>query len=137
MTNPAEIKKTINKATDSLSLVSAWEGRNGVRYHQVFSFENDCVYLIEAAEEIEKDIDALLIYNFDCAVYDASDKKVGEFFIMDDHWHYKDLLVNPVKETKCIHTKGAESLLESELLFSKHWLENHQKVKHGEKDNES
>ena len=79
MSNPAEIKKTINKAIDNLALVSAWEGRNGVRYHQVFSCENDCVYLIEAAEEIEKDIDALLIYNFDCVVYDASDKKVGEF----------------------------------------------------------
>lgn len=139
MANPAEIKKILNKVRDKLAFIayiSKWKGGNGVLYHQVFSYENDCVYLIEIEEDRKRDMSALLIYHCDCEVYDASDRLVGTFFVKDDHWHYRDLLINPTQETRCLHVKGAESLLESELLFSKHWLENHQKVKHDEKDNE-
>lgn len=132
MANPAEIKKTINKAAGNLAFISGWEGRNGVRYRQVFSNENNCVYLVEAADEREKDMDALLIYHPGLAVYDASDKLVAKFFRRDDYWYYRDLLVDPNTETKCIHSKRPESLLESEVLFSKHWLER-KKVKQDEK----
>ena len=111
-----------------------------VEYIHYFSLENDAVYLVRPTVPEDNDTDhifqTLLIYHHDCEVYDMSDKLVGTFFVKDDHWHYRDLLINPTQETRCFHVKGAESLLESELLFSKHWIENHQKVKHDEKDNE-
>ena len=137
MADTRKFKKVIDDDMGaSLSYIGSFtvavDGEN-VEYVHYFSLENDAVYLLRPTVPKDNDTDhifqTLLIYHHDCEVYDMSDRLVAEFISKDHHWVYRDLTEEPVVEVQCLHMEGEESILRSEILFSKRWLEKQQKVK--------
>lgn len=91
----------------------------GQRYRHAMNFDTDEVLLQRLnpdAETPEDEWCSLLRYDRSCQVWNMAGSCIGSFRIRDSHWIYDPQVVT------CEHTRGAESLLDSEVTISKHWL---------------
>lgn len=101
---------------------------NYEQFRHILTTDTDEVFLQHYNYGAEKPEDAwenLLRYDPDCYAWNAkTGKMIGHFHIRHAQWFF---IEEPGgKEIACNHTHFAESLLDSEVDISKHWLSQQQ-----------
>lgn len=96
------------------------------RYRHAIDLDTDEVLLQRLnpdAETPEDEWRSLLRYDRSCQVWNMAGSCIGSFRIRDSHWIYDPHVVTDGWQiVTCEHTRGAESLLDSEVTISKRWL---------------
>lgn len=92
------------------------------RYRHAMSFHTDEVLLQRMSRDGEWE--SLLRFDSNAVAWNMAGERVGLFVTSEGHWLFRPTkALNHWPIINCESTRGAESLLDSEVTISKRWLD--------------
>lgn len=86
-------------------------------FRHVIDLSTDEVFLQHKDDNEWKN---LIRFDSSCDVWDMDGKRIGHFSIKAEHWVFDNKATG--ESITCEHSRGAESLLDSEVTISRRWI---------------